>query len=244
MSKPLNISGEKFAAPQALAKRFGYSNAYIVLLAREGKVKARKVGNRWYIESTSVERFFKKTGTVKELRAEQMRKDRIAELKTHERTRLKRGAHTRALVETLVILVLGISIGAMGYLGTTTTTPQSASALEGSAPVLERIALTLSSFLAPQSTEPTRKGIMTGVSTSSISAPKLSATPKTSLVVGPATVMTTSTVESIRGVFSDDVSVSVSPNDPDTGVIIPHFRSRNGETYRFVMVPVFSSGTQ
>jgi hypothetical protein len=60
----------------------------------------------------------------------------------------------------------------------------------------------------------------------------------TSLVIGPDEVLTTTRTESIRGSFSDDVSVSIDPHNPDTGIIIPHFKDKDGESYRYLMVPV------
>ncbi len=60
----------------------------------------------------------------------------------------------------------------------------------------------------------------------------------TSLVIGPGEVLTTTRIESIRDSFSDDVSVSIDPHNPDTGIIIPHFKDRDGEPYRYLMVPV------
>jgi hypothetical protein len=60
----------------------------------------------------------------------------------------------------------------------------------------------------------------------------------TSLVVGPDEVMTTTEIESIKEAFSDEVSVSIDPHDPDTGLIVPHFKDGDGEAFRYLLVPL------
>jgi hypothetical protein len=57
-------------------------------------------------------------------------------------------------------------------------------------------------------------------------------------------VLTTIKESSIQGSFSDEVSVSIDPHNPDTGIIIPHFKDTDGEEYRYLIVPVIKDGIQ
>lgn len=233
MSETLHIDGIGYMPASTVSKRFGYTSTYILLLARDGKIDGKKIGTRWYIDPTSVERFFKQAQKVQSVRSEHLRTIRKEELHTHERARRK-GTHTKALTETLAILVIGLSIGAMGYLGTNTT--QTASVTSANTPFFERLALALYALVSPSdATLGTPVAVTNAPGTPLV---MVGTTTRTSLVIAPDEVMTTTTIESIRDSFSDDVSVSMNPDNPDTGVIVPHFKEKDGATYRFLMVPV------
>ena len=67
---------------------------------------------------------------------------------------------------------------------------------------------------------------------------RIGTTTVTSFVVAPDELFTSTTIDSIRDSFSDQVEVTIDPNNPDTGIITPEFKEGKGEPYRFLMVPV------
>jgi hypothetical protein len=187
----------------------------------------------------------------------EIRKKRKTELEEHNVLRRKTH-HRTALLETLVILVLGLGVGVTGYLGTSVQTAEVQSA--GSS-FFERFAVAFYSFISPSGvvTFSTSVGTtsqenqedlgMTSISQNSEGADatstgyaKMASQNEKSMIVAPSEVFTQSAVASVSESFSDDVTVSPDPLNPNTGLIVPHFRSRDGEAYRFLMVPVADSG--
>jgi len=243
MSEALTINGTEYVSANIAGKRFGYTGTYIIMLAKDGKVDGRKIGNRWYIDLGSVGRFANDAKKVRAARNEYISRERRDELKNHARVVSKpRKANSKALIETFAILVIGLAIGAMGYLGTTPA--QYANVEQSNTSFFERLAVALYEFVSPKSTVTVNEvAIVPGTTDGSLPAVTVSTTTYTSLVVGPDEVMNTTTIESIRDSFSDDVSVSIDPNNPDTGIIIPHFKKKDGEAFRFIMVPVNTPGS-
>lgn len=253
MSESLSISGTKYIPAAQAGKRFGYTKEYILLLAREGKIDAQRVGRRWYVEPVSVDTFFKRAHEVRKVRNDSIRKVRKAELANHEFTR-HAGHHKTALIQTLAILVIGLAIGTTGYLGTNVAQP--ALVQEASASFFERLAVALYTFVVPESQQETETQLtaapsatatdnqeaqqITASSTSNQEQEALTAATFSSLVVAPEVVMSSTTVDSIRDSFSDEVTITMDDANPDTGVIVPRFKTRDGEAYRYLLVPVRS----
>lgn len=255
MAETLSLSGHEYISATAAGKTFGYTSDYITMLARQGHIEATKVGHQWFVIESSVRDFIEHKTKEKDARANELREARRAELLAHRKaqveevTEAKQKHHLVALVETLVILVIGLALGASGYVMTTPQTqPASLSATSYSA--IERLALSLYTFVSgsentktftqetiiPQEAKSASNGASAALSTT------VGTTTHTTLIVGSDEVMTATTVESIRDSFSDDVSISVDPKHPDTGVIVPQFRDREGEAYRFLAVPINQSG--
>lgn len=249
MSESLSISGIKYIPAAQAGKRFGYTKEYILLLAREGKITAERVGRRWYVEPTSIETFFKRAHEVRKVRSESIRKVRKAELAHHEFSR-NRGHHKTALLQTLAILVIGLAVGATGYLGTTVT--QTASVQEAGSSFFERLAVALYTFVVPQESITTESVQLVNSASSqdqndsaattsvALSAPVDAETAASfsALVVAPEAELSSSTIASIRGAFSDEVSITIDEGSADTGIVVPRFKSRDGEAYRFLLAPI------
>lgn len=243
MSSTLTIDGKEYVTAVLAGKKFGYTKDYLLMLAKQGKIDGQKIGNRWYINSTSAELFFKDAKKRKTERSMQVREERKLELKKH--TRVKRKGYAKAaLVETLVIVIIGLSLGATGYIGTSSNVASAQNAEYG---FFENFAIAIYEFFSPRTeitesykTEMRAEG--TSGSSSTIEETAISANIEsvthTSLVVAPDEIFTATTIESVENSFSDEVRVSVDPDNPDTGIIIPIFKEREGEAYRFLMVPV------
>ena len=136
------------------------------------------------------------------------------------------------MVETLVIVVLGLSLGVTGYIGTTSNLATAQGSDYG---FFENLALSLYEFFSPQTTVVEEYKIVPVTEEESEGDTQIT---HTSIVVAPDEVFTATTIESVEKSFSDEVEVSVDPDNPGTYIIIPKFRSKDGEAYRFLMVPV------
>ncbi len=254
MSQSLTINDREYIPAGEVGRHFGYTRDYILTLSREGKIDGRKVGHRWYVNLASAKTFFESAKADREIRRQQVSEVRKAELRSYQQTTAV-PKYTAALTETMAILVIGLLIGVTGHLGT--TTHQQAALGDADVSFLKQLAISFYDLLSPQETFTVVETSVSNRSSLPNTAPVVknpdeipntiayeavvATTSYTSLVVGPAQVLTTTTVESIRESFSDEVSVSIDPHNPDTGVVIPHFKNSDGESYRFFMVPVTPS---
>lgn len=166
--------------------------------------------------------FFKTSELVREARRKAISEARKTELKIHTRTRAKSHSHV-ALVETLAIVVIGLAIGATGYLGTVATP---SAAIQGNYSFLEQLAVSVYRFVSPETsvvvhtnTQPKNPSL----EATAVSA-QIATTTYTSLVVAPDELFTATSVESIQESFSDPVTVSIDPENPQTGIITPIFK--------------------
>ena len=253
MSQTLSINGIEFVPAGAAGKHFGYSRDYMLTLAREGKIDGQKIGHRWYINLASGEKYFSEAKVVREERKQQISYERKVELKSHEVVRSRASSHS-VLLETTAVIAISVLIGVTGYIGVNPQTENRALAIEGDTSFFKQLAISLFNFISPRDTS-----VVTTQETNKVALEKTSGddvsqkidgeaiangtTTFTSLVVAPDQVLTTTTVNSIRNSFSDDISVSIDPQNPDTGIIIPHFKDvdgkkNDGEAYRYLIVPV------
>lgn len=234
MTNLLNVEGKEYTSAVVAAKQFGYTKDYLLLLAKDGKIDGRKVGNRWYVHIPSAEAFFKNAVERRKERRKEISLERKSELKSHARTRFI-GSHRTAVLETLAIVVIGLSLGATGYVGT--TAQQTAYVGEGAMNFIERFAISLYSFVSPRDSR-------TPVSDSAplnLSGEE-SVGPEEGIVVFPEDDTAEKVVRALEDSFSDSVDVSVDPENPDTGIVVPKFKQGDGEAYRFLMVPVTAEG--
>ncbi len=203
------------------------------MLVKQGKIDGQKIGHKWYVHLPSAQHHFHIAKQEQEIQRKKLSDERKAELKKFSRTSTLTH-HRTAVVETLVIMIIGLSLGVTGYLGTTT---QTGTAIQGSHTYLENLALSLYTTLTPQESQVAQSIHAVPLEASAISA-HLGTTTTTSLIIAPNELLTTTTVESIQDSFADPVSISVDPTNPTTGIIIPDFKNTEGEAYRFLMVPV------
>ncbi len=247
MSETLSLSGQEFIPATIAGKHFGYTGDYISKLAREGQVEGTKIGNQWFVTNASVQAFVEHKTIEKTEHYARVREARKRELveyatKNEEAHAEKSRTHRMsALIQTLVILILGLSVGASGYIIRTTPLPQNASLASTSFSGLERLAVMVYTFVSGEKKTAPAINTFTVPTADLAATPAYATTTHTSLVVAPEEVFTTTTIESVRDSFSDEVSVSVDPLHPDTGIIVPHFKEKDGEAYRFLMVPVNES---
>ncbi len=234
MTSVLTIEGKEYVPATIAGKKFGYTKDYLLLRIKQGYIEGQKIGNKWYVHLPSAEGYFKNAKEEQIARRRSLSIERREEIKKYEHAKKSHGHHT-ALVETLVIVVIGLSIGATGYLGVAENSQQ-ASVHEG---FLASLAKSFYSFISP---EPEVVHIAVSVPTTTpvnATSARIATTTHTSLIVAPDELFTATTVDEIRDSFSDPVSVSVDPGNSDTGIITPIFKNeREGDAYRFLLVPV------
>jgi hypothetical protein len=249
MSQKLLIGDHEYIPAGDVGRHFGYTRDYILTLTREGKIEGQKVGHRWYVNLASATAFFEAAKVEREARRQFVSEVRKAELKSFEKEKTF-PRRTTALAETCAILVLGLLVGTSGYLGTTAR--QEASLVSASDSFLKVLALSVYDLFSEEEiflvtgSDAYKEEVVTEAEAAqpvSQSVSLVSTTTHTSLVIGPDQVLTTTTVETIRESFSDEISVSMDPHNPDTGMIVPLFKNSEGETYRFLMVPVHQGTT-
>lgn len=241
MSNVLSVDGKEYVSAIAAGKHFEYSKDYMLLLIKQGKIDGRKIGNKWYVHIPSAEVFFKESKEKRSLRRREVSQARKIELKEYTKVRVA-PKRRRVLVETLLVLVLAVTVGATGFVG---TSGQVATVSGSDAGFFEKLAMSLYDFVSPNDVVETDIGssfaqIETIPDTTMVGAVSahVGTTTYTSLVVAPDELFTATTIEEIKDSFSDSVEVSVDPENPETGIITPIFKDSKGEDYRFLMVPI------
>jgi len=246
MSQTLIVNGIEYVPAGAAGKHFGYTRDYMLILARDEKIVGQKIGHRWYINISSAEKFFNEAKIVREERKQKISYERKEELKSYSSTHVRKQAKP-ALFETIAILGIGLVIGVTGYIGIHPNQNNAALAVQGETSFFKQLAASFFNLITPNNSQTTEvknvpeKNSPSGIPHVEVNTTALiptATTTHTSLVIAPDQVLTTTTVASIRDSFSDDVSVSIDPQNPDTGIIIPHFKDADGEAYRYLIVPV------
>jgi hypothetical protein len=256
MSNSLTIEGKEYVPATIAGKHLGYTKDYMLMLIKKGKIDGQKVGNKWFVYLASAEKYFKEAEKAREERRKKLSEERKAELRESgtyheiskedlskpERVVFSAGAKM-ALLETVVVVFLGVSVGSLGYVGVTAVP---ASAHSGAGGFFERLALSVYDFFTWESRETKSTPVVAEqINTQDKAVPAVSmqigTTTRTSLVVAPDELFTATTIESIEESFSDEVRVSVDTENPNTGIIVPKFSDGDGEEYRFMIVPVNQS---
>jgi hypothetical protein len=229
MTNELIIEGREYVPAALAGKHFGYTRDYLLMLIKQGKIDGKKVGNKWYVHIPSADEHFKAAREAREERKREISRERKEELSESLHIQKKYTHHT-ALVETLAILILGLTVGAVGYVG---TNPQYASVNEKSAlDFFGNVARSLYISVTPQVAH--EVAVNSAMEDKSVPQNDVEA-----MIIAPADEFTTSDVVSIRESFSDPVAVSIDAENPGTGIVTPIFKDgKEGGEYRFLMVPV------
>lgn len=254
MSEPtVLIDNKEYITATEAGRRLGYTKEYMLMLAKHGKIEGKKIGNKWYVFFPSVEEFFaqakksteERLRTLSEVRKKELSAKNInfvslspqVEDNVYRSDTLASVRHARvAVLEILVIVFLGVSVGALGYVGISA----SATVSQSGDGFFKYVAQVIYDFFNPNAE----------IKVASV-APKISqhisqdsdggtfsTSSRASMVVAPDNVFSTTMFSSVQESFSDEVEVVVDDKNPNTGVIIPKFVDGDGEAYRFMMVPV------
>lgn len=234
MSSSLTIDGKEYVLATVARKEFDYTKDYLLLLIKQGKIDGKKIANRWYVHVPSARKFFEEAKTNQSVRGEKIRKERLVELEARSSHTEKKISSRTAVVETFAILVIGLSLGAAGYVSSTTNLGSLAFADKG---FFERTAISFYALFSDG------KQMVAGIDSAGVSLSGTTTIEAITSVQNGLVVMQESQVNSedfkkIQESFSDEVGIALDPANPNTGVVIPKFKNRDGEAYRFLLVPV------
>lgn len=248
MSDSLEIAGKEYISAKNIAKRAKYSSDYVSRLAREKKVTAKKIGNQWFVSKSSLDSFLEKKSESKKTRSKELQIERKKEFFSVGQS-VSAGVRV-AVLQTFLILVLGVGVGLGGYVNIGSTPTQSASiqevSFESVESVLENIAISFYRFISPLPTDDiVRLVIKDDFQIGEEKLVTLEKEPATlrTYVEGSTVVIdmgdSKSTSEKgikkfIKDSFSDTVYIELK--DEDSGIIIPRFRNGDGEARNFLII--------
>lgn len=233
----------------------GYTSDYVTRLAREGKIDAVNEGRQWLVDPDSVKLFSLQAAAEKRERALQLREKRIQEraltVRATEAAKIDEEVVTSAQGAVLQTVVLTTCLFLVVHVFWFAAESRlNLDALVGGVSVVaERISQSV--------IEPIPDLF------SQVAAYAFVAFQKDDTEIGDAVMFESDAVSSndpdfqgvvimedggahqeyldtIRSSFSDDVEVEFDAED--SGVIRPTFTERDGESYRFLLVPVNTSG--
>lgn len=120
MAQSLTVNGKEYLPSNELALRHNYTPDYIAKLARDEKILATQIGRTWFIEPTSLESFLHQTQIEKNIRKEELSRQRKIEHSLHQKTERppKLGSPISAVLQTALIALCGLFVGGLGYVAT------------------------------------------------------------------------------------------------------------------------------
>lgn len=241
---------KNYLPAKEVASLVGYTPDYVTRLAREQKVAAERRGRQWFVDADSVKLFLLEAEDKKRTRSTQIRDERFSErAKFHNQVveeKIALAIHSTSYVAFLQTAIFGlclfVSVNLIWF------------SIEENLHV-ERISDGVSSIgstLKEQIIEPIPNAL------DQVAAFAFSADshPDDAVYVAPAGTDTTDShspdfqgvillddeqvtdekLHELRSSFSDEVRVEF--DDRDTGVVTPVFRGNEGDSYRFLLVPI------
>ncbi len=252
MHDTFTFNGKKYVTATTAGKHFGYSKEYVLMLIKKGKFEGQKIKHKWFVDIDSAEEYFAHAERDREEQLKKLSEVRKQELQARSIdvqqvasrpvvSRMSKHAQV-ALFETVMIVVLGVSLGSFGYLGTSTSTAAVYASEYG---FFKGLAVSVYDFfndftLSSQdeilhATHPQEEVHVARAGTYPTSSPAFAVSSDELFT------LTTTSVAAIAESFSDDVSVALDAERANTAVITPQFRDGAGEENRFLMVPVVNT---
>jgi hypothetical protein len=251
MSELGTLKEENYISASDAAKLIGYSSDYVTRLAREEKIVAKQVNRRWFIEIDSLKLFSLQVASEKRARKEDLREERLHErastlreanevvLQSHMSTsRVSALAQTSVLAVSLFLFVNIVwfsfeeDISASNIVSGLSNigSELSKNIFE---PIPEFVTQTASFAFIQSDAE------LAVVSSDSLESGSQASSDQSAfqgIVVFENDQVTPKAVDAVRESFSDEVRIDFEGDD--TGVITPVFKDREGDDYRFLLVPV------
>ena len=240
-----HISEKKYLSAREAAKLAGYTSDYVTRLAREEKVKAKHEKNQWWIEAESLKLFSLHAEAEKRARKDQLREERLREraalLKNEADESITAGvaeSRNTALAETgalvaCVFLFANIFwfsfesdlntnqlFSGIGHIGN-----QLSEAVVEPIPNFFSQVASFAFVENGESVDVERNAAATHADAENFQG----------VVIFEETV-TDERIAEVRDSFSDEVEVRFEGDD--IGVVTPVFKEREGDDYRFLLVPV------
>ena len=244
MSLSVQLNGNQFLSSKEAAKIFGYSGDYISRLARQGKVTASRVGQQWFVDPTSLDKFLMDSAQQSSLRFQKLKVERKLErveidaIGTESNVVHSKNFDTNFSAHAISASVIcaGFLIAFLPYI---------------SVPHFSlKNTLFLTSYELKISAYGVYRTLARGIPMDSELGASLAGRAVTrhvpevaqvnnGIVVIPDSPHASTTIARIENSFSDRVTVTPSPGDSHTGFITPIFKNQKSvDRYRYVMVPV------
>lgn len=231
MSEQIETNNNNFLPATVAARRAGYTPDYITRLAREGKIRAEKIGRQWYVNVDDVSNFASSAEEGRMLRGKELSVVRKIEHEQHQ-VRIQKQPEIwfvpgkiAALSKTFVIVAFGLSFGALNYFGAPTT--QHARVFDAQVSFLESFATSFYELISPQKSqvvvEPDLKDFKTNLGTES----SVSEQESRSYVIQ---LSPSERADVVAGAFSDEIDVMFDVEMPDSGIIKPSFQDNSSTT--------------
>ena len=244
------IENEKLISASEATRYVRYTSDYLTRLAREGKIVGQKVGRQWMISPESLQNFIEHTQLSKIERNAKLSLARKLEKKVPTAVPFDTdvshplalvGGRVRALTQTLIIVVVGLSLGVASQISFTAPQTASVSMSEGS--FFSYVAKRLYTFIHP------RTVVVGDTVVSEVALPSQDTNEMADSNADTAVVRSDSyrieiispavSKEAKQGVveraFSDEVDVLFDTEEAVGGAVIPKFKNSVGNPYRFVL---------
>ena len=258
MSNSSTLEEINFIPAGDAAKQFGYTKEYLLMLAKDGKISGKKEGHKWFVDTASVENFFKGAEIERNVRRKKISEERKKEFERHVKSSydlvstapLRQKRKSTASLEFVSVMLVGLTVGLLGYLGTNTPTSSTYADVQAkNLGFVDQLAFSLSSFFGSRTADSvpvqnvtSENSTDTAVSQNTIQNNGSEIIPEESrssaLIVAKESELNSESAAEIAASFSDEVRVEADPQNPGTGIVIPQFKSSDGEAYRFLLVPI------
>lgn len=90
VSDQIHFDGVRYISAASAAKEFGFVRDYLARLCRQGIVRGRQVGKKWYVDHRALQTFLIEQEHRKGLAREELRNERRAELAAAQGTSLQK----------------------------------------------------------------------------------------------------------------------------------------------------------
>ena len=244
MAHNVEIGGISYIPTHEAAKAVGYTSDYVCKLAREQKIAAKRVGRFWFVDPISLEKFYSIANRERKERNEKLRtvrklerKEKTAHFSFQMPQNRKLNPQIRAFFGATATIVTGLAVGFIFYSSLTI-------------PFDTHMMRVISLYGETQKMARQTNHALSGIALNLKSSANIFSSPgnqqiashegnreREGVVVVPSTTPQTE-IDRIHESFSDEVDVSFDDPDSTAGVITPIFRERDGDQFRFLLVPV------
>lgn len=250
MSQDLTIDKKKYVKASEAARLVGYSSDHVSRLARVGEIDAEKRGRSWYVDPESLKLFSLKVESEKRARGEEIRAERL-----HERAVATRKLNDAAILDEIdrsrqhaifQTAVLSIALFLLFNLAwfSFESRLHVANLADGVhtifSDVTDHVSFSVPPFISQFASfafiERSRESIevQQEIMIDDVIRPSDDEAFEGIIIFDDEDDI--QAVEAVRESFSDEVQVEF--DGEDTGVVTPIFQERDGESYRFLLVPV------
>jgi len=257
MSVHLDLIVDKYLAAKEVAARVGYTSDYVTRLAREGKVSAERRGRQWFVDPDSVKLFLLQMEERKRSLQDKIRDERLNErakfytqIAEEEMEVAIHSTHQVAFFQTTIVSLClfvfanlvwfsfeqDLRVDHIAFGATTVVASLSEQVLSPIPEVLSQVASFAFIVGGPEFGS---GGMSEYVAPSDVDAVDSENVDFQGVILLEDELMSADELQELRASFSDEVRVDFDDNH--TGVITPVFKERDGDSYRFLLVPVSHS---